>query len=502
MKKGIFAFIIIIFLLFNVAPIVGAEGKPALSWQDESIYLIMVDRFNNGDPSNDTNVDVNNLNQYQGGDLQGIIDKLDYIKEMGFTTILLTPIFDNSDGGYHGYWINDYYKIDEHFGSMKTFKKLVEEAHKRGLNVMLDFVISHTGSKHPWSTEPEKKDWFLSPSEETKVENNNVLILNQDNPDVREYLIKAAKWWIDQTDIDGYQITSFTSVSNSFLAEFSKEVKAAKSEFYLLGDFITTIDQTDNLSKFKQSGMDGFVDYDFQRELRKVFPKPNQSFAPIVNMGQERIDNFSNPLLMANILDNQNTFRFTRDMIELNEHPGPRWKQALTYLFTTPGIPVMFYGSEIALDGVKAPDNLKMMNFRTDPELVDYIKKIAGIRSMLPAITKGTMDVLYEKDGFIVYKRSFEDQTVVVALNNTTKTQTVSINAEELAAEKELRGALNGDLVRSKDNKYTLTIDRDESEIYVLSNISSINLSYIFAIAGVLIVFFVFLFLVKKKSRA
>jgi alpha-amylase len=496
-KRGIFAFITVLFLLFSSLPVSVSADESTTVWQDESVYLIMIDRFVNGDNSNDQNVDVNDLKSYQGGDFQGIIDQLDYIDEMGFTTILLTPIFDNVSGGYHGYWVDDYYQTEEHFGSIETFKKLIAEAHKRDIKVMIDFVISHTGANSSIAKDSEKKDWFLSESAGTT--DDNVLYFNQENPEVKDYLIDAAKWWMEETKIDGYQLSSFSSVSNPFLTDFSKEVKAINNEFLLLGDFIS---EKEAPSSYKDSGIDGFVDYSFQKELRKVFPQPNQSFSSLLDIQDKREEAVLNPYLMANVIDNQHTIRYTRDMIEINEHPGPRWKQALTYIFTTPGIPIMFYGSEIALDGGKAPDNHKMMNFRTDKELVEYITKITEIRSKLPSLTMGTMDILFERDGFVVFKRSSGDETTVTAINNTTETQAVVIKADELQANKELRGILNGDLVRSKNDEYTITIDRDESEIYVLSNQSSINFSYFIAIGAVLIAFFVFLFFVKKRSRA
>jgi len=144
------------------------------------------------------------------------------------------------------------------------------------------------------------------------------------------------------------------------------------------------------------------------------------------------------------------------------------------------------------------------MNFRTDKELIEYMAKLSGLRAKLPSLKRGTMDLLYEQDGMTVFKRVNQEETSVVAINNTTETQTVAIPAEKLAAgadNKELRGMLNGDLVRDKDKQYTMTIDRDESEIYVLSEKSGINIIYLISLGVVLLSFFVFLILVSKRSR-
>lgn len=151
--------LLIPFLLFCSLQVKAVE-KEERTWQDEMIYFIMVDRFNNGDPTNDFDVNRNDPLAYQGGDFKGIIDKLDYIDEMGFSAIWLTPIVKNEEKGYHGYWTEDFYDVEEHFGTLEEFKTLVKEAHKRDMKVILDLVVNHTGYKHPWLADPDKQDWF------------------------------------------------------------------------------------------------------------------------------------------------------------------------------------------------------------------------------------------------------------------------------------------------------------------------------------------------------
>ena len=126
---------------------------------------------------------------YNGGDFQGVMDKLDYLKDMGFTAIRLTSIFDNSAGGYHGYWVNDFYKPEEHFGSLKTFKKLVNEAHNRDMKVIIDFVTNNVSKEHPWVNDTTKQNWF---NEKQEISDSDALPdLNQDNPEVKNYLIEC-----------------------------------------------------------------------------------------------------------------------------------------------------------------------------------------------------------------------------------------------------------------------------------------------------------------------
>lgn len=490
MKKSIL-FILIPLLLFCGLP-VGAVEKEEHSFQDESIYYITIDRFNNSDFSIDFDVDANDPNRYHGGDFQGIMDRLDYIKEMGFTTIGLSSIFDNEDDGYHGYWTKDFYKTEEHFGSIETFKELVQKAHEFDLKMIIDFNVNHVGPNHAWLTEADKKDWFLPKMV------NGLPTLDQENPEVKKYFVDVAKWWIDETNIDGYRLESVEHVPVDFWKEFSQKTRDVKEDFFLLGDIQT--EDPAIVKQYQETGINGFVDYISNEELRNGFSQPDQTLQPIIELAEQNQELYENPYLLTTFMDNPHTHRFTRDSVVLNEHPGPRWKMALTYLYTTPGIPFVYYGSEIALDGGEEPDNQRQMDFRTEKELVDYIASIAKIRHDVPALTKGSMDVLYEQDGMMVYKREYEGETSVIAINNTSKTQSVTLT-EQLEGEQELRGLLNGDLVKSKDGSYQIIIDRDLAEIYVLADNSGLNYPFIGATAGVVVLFIIFLMMVKKRAR-
>ena len=145
-KTGVLLYLILLVIAF-ISP-QKALASEEQKMQDEVIYMIMVDRFNNGNTYNDKDSNVNDPLAYHGGDFQGITEKLDYVKEMGFTAIWLTPIFENMNKGYHGYWIKDFYQTNDYFGSMEEFKTLVKEAHKRDIKVILDFVVNHVGPNH------------------------------------------------------------------------------------------------------------------------------------------------------------------------------------------------------------------------------------------------------------------------------------------------------------------------------------------------------------------
>lgn len=506
LKKSIFLVAIMIVFLFSTLPASAAEKKKDRNWQGESIYYIMVDRFNDGDSRNETDVDTKNPLSFNGGDFQGIIDKLDYIKDMGFTTISLTPIFDNADQGYHGYWIQDYYKTDEHFGSMKIFQKLVKEAHKRQIKVMIDFVANSVAPTHPWVQDPTKQGWFhpkqFNANNQHLLENSWIggqPDLNQENPEVKKYLIDTAKWWIKQTDIDGYHLVAANYVPVTFWSDFSKEIKAVKKDFYLLGD--SQADDPNVVNQYKNTGIDGFVDTKLNKDLRKGFATTDQPLSNLFGDWEKDKQTNKNPYLMGTFMDDPQSTRFTQDIVTNKQFPGSRWKMALTYLYTTPGIPVVYYGSEIALNGGKAPDNHRQMNFRASKDLIDYLTKLGQLRKQLPSLTRGTFEKLYEKNGMVVYKRVYQNETTVIAINNTRKSQHVTISSKQLEDGKELRGLLNGDVTKSTNNQYNIILDRDNAEIYVLANKSGINVPLVASITVVYVAFFVFLYFIFKRRK-
>ncbi|WP_160724659.1 alpha-amylase family glycosyl hydrolase [Bacillus sp. USDA818B3_A] len=495
MKK--ITLLLLTFLLCSSLPAHAAVKKENRLWQDESIYSIMVDRFNDGDIKNDLDVNSRDPLKYNGGDFQGIINKLDYIKDMGFTAIRLTPIFDNTKNGYHGYWVKDFYKTDEHFGTIETFQKLVKEAHKRKLRVIVDFVANNTAADHPWINDSNKKNWYHSKQTAADVTNrwvDGLPDLNQDNPEVKKYLIDAADWWINQTNIDGYSLPAVDQVPLSFWSDFSKAVKKEKKDFFLMG--IPAENASIDASKYQNAGIDSLFDYSQSKNLRKAFATTNQSFSNSSDTAA-----LGKPELMANFLDNEYTVRFTTDIVNKRQFPGSRWKTALTYLYTTPGIPVYYYGTDIALIGGDIPDNRRQMNFRAEKDLIDYTTKIAELRNTLPSLTRGTMEMLYDKGGMVVYKRVYKEETSIIAINNSTKSQKVILTDKQLAPNKELRGLLEGDLVRDHKDEYILIADRDTSEIYVLTEKSGINVSFIAAMAGVVILAIIFVFLIFKRGK-
>jgi alpha-amylase len=455
--KRVVTLFLLPFFLFGSLPSAAAE-KEENRWQNELIYSIMIDRFHNSQPANDHDIDVNDPNAYHGGDLKGIMDKLDYIHDMRFTTIVLSPLF--ASDSYDGSAVKDFYKVDEHYGTMKEFKQLVKEAHKHNMKVVISFVTS---------------------SDENEM-------------------LKVGSWWIEQTDIDGYKVSNLEELSLPFWENFVQEIKMAKEGFYLIGEL--SEQNGKNQANYERIGFDSLMDYGLYKQTSETFSKINSSQKLLQEQWNQIQSTYANPLAVGTMIDNENTVRFTRKSLEHRHHPGTRTKLALTYLFSSPGVPTVYYGTEIALDGGGRPDNHRMMNFRADKELIDYVTKLSEVRSQLPSLRKGAFEPLYERDGMMIYKRQYEGETAVIAINNTSKTQIVDLEAKQLEEEAELRGLLEEDIIRPAEKGYRIALDREEANIYALADKTGLNMKFIVALVVVYGLFMIFIYTAWKRGRA
>ena len=480
MKRSI-CLLLMPFLLIGGLHTSALEKEDRL-WQDETIYYILVDRFLNGDESNDFEVDLQNTEAYYGGDFAGIIEKLDYLKDMGFTTIALSSIFDNGGKSYRGDQVINFYETEKHFGTIAEFRQLVKEAHKRDMKVMLEFVADTVSPEHEWA---EKSGYFQG----------NSLKLNHMNEQLSEELIAAAGWWVEEADIDGYYINHTQAAPSVFWDAFSEEMRDAKSDFYILGN-------VSEGSVFKEKSFDGMVNLTLMEELRPAFADIDVNLAGTIDATEKALTQYSHPELNGTALDTISTARFTHDILETDLYPGTRWNLALAYTYTTPGIPFVLYGSEIALDGGAPPDNQQLMGFRADKELINYITNLGRLRQELPALTRGTFEVMHQESGMVVFKRVYKSEVLLVAINNTSKTQEVTIPKEQLENDKELRGLLNGEIVRQlSDGDYKIVLDREASEIYAMTDKAGLNIGFIAALAMVWLGCALFIYLVMKRSK-
>ncbi|MCZ8539862.1 alpha-amylase family glycosyl hydrolase [Psychrobacillus psychrodurans] len=508
MKKMAMVFILIILVIASLSTQTALASEER-KMQDEIIYMIMVDRFNNGDTSNDRDANLSDPLAYHGGDFKGITEKLDYIKEMGFTAIWLTPIFENMDKGYHGYWIKDFYQTNEYFGSMEEFKTLVKEAHKRDIKVILDFVVNHVGPNHDWLNEPVKRDWF---HENKSISNWNDPLevetgwlydlpdLDQDNPEVSKYLVDAAKWWIQETNIDGYRLDTVKHVPKEFWTDFSAGVKSVKESFFLIGE--VWHDNPNVIVSYQDTGIDGFMDFSQNGSLRTAFEKSNESLGWLFSNNERNNKLFKRPELLGQFIDNHDMQRFTNLAVLNNQDPITQLKLGLTYMYAAPGIPIIYYGTETALDGGNDPDNRRMMDFNADDNFTEYIKKLAAVRQQKLPLTRGDMELLVDDTGLAIYKRSHADETLIVAINNTSESQSVVLE-DEIESGMDLQGLIGGGVVKSGNNGYAIHLDSGQSEIYELVDRDKANRLSLGFLIGIIILLLLVLFnrLVRSKRN-
>ncbi|RWR14549.1 alpha-amylase family glycosyl hydrolase [Siminovitchia fortis] len=500
MSKKSLVFLLIPFLLFSAAFSASADKKEERLWEDEIVYSLMVDRFNNGDNSNDEGVDLSDpANKFQGGDFRGIIQKLDYLKDMGFTTIMLSPVFKNEENGFHGEWVNDFYETDPHFGTVDELRELVNEAHNKDMKIMFEFVTTHVGQNHPWTKDPSKKDWFKTEAMDSDNKwLNGLPQLDLNNREVQRYLIDAAKWWIGETGVDGFSLSGIDQAPIEFWEDFSAAVKEQNDHFYLTG---TASEGTEDLKKYQEAGIAGVVDSALTKPLRDSYSIIDVSSKSLMDVWEKNSAVYPDPQSLGALFDDRNSTRYTKDMVDKKQYPGARWKLALFYLYTQPEVPVVFYGTEIAVNGDLPPDNVPVMNFRADEELMEFIGRVGIIRQEQKALSRGDMELLYEKDGMLVFKREYEGETVVVAINNTTKDQTVVIPSEKIENDKELRGLFASDLVKSENGNYKIVVDREMMEVYKLADKAGYNVPFIFSIFAVFIVFGLFMYFAWKRGK-
>ncbi|WP_159439888.1 alpha-amylase family glycosyl hydrolase [Bacillus sinesaloumensis] len=457
MKKMIYIIALSIpMLLLSAIHSVAADEHTKRNIEEESIYYIVVDRFNNGVSANDFDVDISNSTAYHGGDIQGIIGRLDYVKDMGFTSIILSPVFENESTSYYPYQIENYKEINKHYGTPDDLKELVKEAHDRDMKIVLDLGID---------------------SDEV----------------ITDLFIETAKWWIQDTNIDGYKLNLVEGVSPNEIATLATALKSEKEDFLLIGESRSL----NNLDRFKEAGIDMFYNTAPYEGIQS-FSVVDEAFRNI-EMTWEQAQELDSPSSLVNFIDTLNTVRFTYRAVEANEHPAPRLKSALTYIYTTPGIPMVLYGTEIALNGSEPPENIGLMDFRTDQELVEYITLLSKIRSGVPALTKGTIELVVNDEGLLVFKREYEGEIAFVAINNTTKTQNFTLTTDQIGEEKELTGLITEDLVRPTDDVFHMVVNRDVSEVFVVRDTTKINYTLLFSVFIVPVLMVGFIYLNKRR---
>ncbi len=491
--------------------------------QDDVIYLLMPDRFSNGDASNDDpaiskgTFDRSQPRRYHGGDLQGVIDRLRYLKDLGVTAVWLNPIYDNHNQldmkevydnqpttGYHGYGAVDFYTVEEHFGDVGKLRELVAAAHGQGIKVIQDQVANHAGPYHPWVKDMPTPTWFNG-NEVEHLDNNwqthllmdryapdelkkpvldgwfiNLLPdLNQNDPEAARYIIQNTLWWIGMTGLDAIRQDTLPYVPRHYWRDWMTAIKREYPRVNVVGE---TLDGLPSQVAFFQGGVrrfdgiDSKIDTEFDYPLffpiRRVFAE-GQSMRQLLDiLNQDYL--YPAPEILVTLIGSHDVPRFMGERGATIEG----LKLAFTFILTVRGIPQLYYGDEIGMRGGGDPDNRRdfpggwpgdprnafEVSGRTaeEQDVFEHIKKTLQLRAELEPLRRGKTLHLAIGDQTYAFARYTDRKTVIVAFNNgaaPAQIEAVIPRALRLADGTVLRNRLgSGAEVRVENSKLRFTM--------------------------------------------
>ncbi|ATP39111.1 alpha-amlyase [Solibacillus sp. R5-41] len=458
-----------------LTPTVQAEENRTIA--DESIYDLLVDRFFNGIGTNDDElVNAKDPAMFAGGDFNGLIKKLDYISGMGFTTISIGSVFATEK--YDGSMVTSYSTIDKHFGTEDELKDVVKKYNDRDMKIMVDFPISNVSPNHEWASQPN----FVAST------NNGQIQWDLANAEVQKALIDAAVQFVNTYNINGIRLTNIENTDASFLNSLIDQLKEAKPEMYVISN-------AESDARF-----DAKFYADTEQLYRGAFKNVDLNTTVLNTHMEEFITGRDVPAQV--MIDNVWTDRFTLDVTKEKMYPPTRNKIAVSSALLLPGVPVVQYGTEIAMNGTAGKEAHQYYNFKTDSELVDYIGQLQTLRNSSETLRNGEFKWLMNEDGYMVFERKSDTETWVVVINNTSKTKRIHIPMEELGEGKEIRGMFDSEIIRAnKDDNYTIILDREMVEVYQVIEARGINTSYIVALSLVVVIYTIFMVVIIKRGR-
>ena len=407
------------------------------------VYQVMIDRFCDGDPSNNYDLSYEQTG-YQGGDLQGIINKLNYIKSLGATAIWLSPMYKGE--GYHGYHITNFLKVDPHFGDEKVLKDLINKAHELDLKVILDFVPNHTSHQHPFflaaqeDQESPYDDWynfFDWPNDYEKFCGVPELpTLDTDKKEVRDYIIyDQALQWLCEYDVDGLRLDYAYGLSHDFWTEFRKIIKSRKPNAYVFGE---VWESPGKIKKF-EGELDGCFDFSLVWSFRELFAYGSKEISEFVDDLNYLNAYYDSEFIINRFLDNHDMDRF---LWEANGDKE-KLKLAAACQFTLAGAQYIYYGTEVGLSQQEpcSDDNTGRIVFdnsrdfmlwgaEQDKELYDFYRRLCTIRKENDVLATGKRKDLVIDDeaevwAYIKYDKQSE---ILVVLNLSAKKRKINVD--------------------------------------------------------------------------
>lgn len=461
--------------------------KPNAFTSEDVLYLIMPDRFADGDPSNNTLKEMNfpvevnrkDPNARHGGDLKGIEKNLDYIESLGMTAIWLNPVLENDmpGGTYHGYATTNYYRVDPRFGTNEEYRTLITNSHKRGIKVVMDMIFNHSGSSHPWLEDLPSKDWLNYP-DGSKLTNFRLSTindpyasdydrtrsvkgwfvpsmpdLNQQNPHLMRYLIQNSIWWIEYSKIDGIRMDTYPYADMEPMAQWIADVQKEYPGYNIVGeawygDVAGTAywQRGSRLNKQGNPNLPTVMDFPTMIIATQAFHENTLEYGKGLNKIYNRLSLdylYENPKNLLTFLDNHDTDRF---LLTEPKNLGA-WKQGIAFLLTTRGIPQIYYGTELLMHGDKKKTDGDVRKdvpggFPGDQtneftregrnqiqnEAIDFLSKVAKWRKGNKVISEGSLKHFMPENGMYVYERRLGDKRAVIIMNGTDKELSIDMS--------------------------------------------------------------------------
>lgn len=462
------------------------------------LYMLMPDRFADGNPDNN---DIKGMNPYKtdrsqpsqrhGGDLEGIRRHLDYFKELGVTALWFTPVLENNSpgGSYHGYATTDYYRVDPRFGTNDEYRRLTDEAHAKGLKIVMDMIFNHCGFEHPWINDMPSKDWLNTPEwlydrkDKTKAEVNRKYMqttykltptvdpyasaidlketvdgwfvpsmpdLNQRNPHVIRYLIQNSIWWIETVGIDGIRMDTYPYADADAMALWMKTIDEEYPNFNVVGETwvsdppYTAAWQKDSKISQRNSYLKTVMDFSFHAKINQAKYENTDGSGNGMNRIYENFVYdylYPNPSSVMAFVENHDTDRFLG-----NGRDTTALKQAMAILLTVKRIPQLYYGTEILMNGTKEKtDGYVRKDFpggfpgddhnaftaegRTPEEnaMFTWLSRLLHWRQGNDVITNGSQTQFIPYNGVYVIARRYNGRTVMTVVNGTGRTTVFAV---------------------------------------------------------------------------
>ncbi len=436
-----------------------ADTFQAPEWAKSTVwYQVFPERFANGrEDLSPENVlpwgsKDPDINDFFGGDLQGIVDKLDYVEDLGVNGIYLTPIF--SAPSNHKYDTLDYYSIDSHFGDPELFRTLVSQIHQRGMRIMLDAVFNHIGSASPqWQdvvkngAQSRYKDWFHIHSFPVTEGNYDTFAFTPDmpklhtaNPEVQRYLLDIALYWIREFDIDGWRLDVANEVDHAFWKTFKQAVSAEKPDIYILGEIWHSSEPWLRGDEFH-----AVMNYPFTEPMIEYFADraiPASRMAHRLNAhlmnGMKQVNE-----VMFNLLDSHDTKR----LLTRCRNDEKKARALLAFMFAQTGSPCIYYGTEIGLDGENDPLCRKCMVWdkeKQNQEMHTFMKRLIALRKQENTVlTEGTLEwnLLDDQNNFIRFSRTLDEKKLIYFFNQGDAARHVSLQDLNIERNKKIYDA-------------------------------------------------------------